>query len=79
VLQVVEESRRNVSHYAPRQVRRDAMLHTRSRRLRHRSRPKQIRLQVLVEVGLMVRKNLYEELIPSEPGGYRVGRSNERV
>jgi hypothetical protein len=50
VLQVVEESRRNVSHGAPRQVRRDAMLHPRSRRLHHRSRPKQIRLQVRVEV-----------------------------
>jgi hypothetical protein len=46
----VEESRRNVSHGAPRQVRRDAMLHPRSRRLHHRSRPKQIRLQVRVEV-----------------------------
>lgn len=46
----MEKSGSGVSNRTARQVRRDPLLHPRSRRLHHRSRPKQIRLQVRVEV-----------------------------
>ena len=50
MLQTMEKSRSRVSNRTARQVRRDPLLHPRSRRLHHRSRPKQIRLQVRVEL-----------------------------